>query len=102
MFHGGTNFAFMNGANEQTENDQLKNGQDYKADTTSYGIYIILLDMFVLLCRLSYWISCELLLFVAILISYIFQPRMLIDVLVHLRLIKYIQFGIVSYSLINY
>ena len=41
MFHGGTNFAFMNGANEQTENDQLKNGQDYKADTTSYGIYPI-------------------------------------------------------------
>ena len=40
MFHGGTNFAFMNGANEQTENDQLKNGQDYKADTTSYGICI--------------------------------------------------------------
>lgn len=37
MFHGGTNFGFMAGANEQTENDQLKDGQDYKADVTSYG-----------------------------------------------------------------
>jgi len=37
MFHGGTNFGFMNGANEQTENDQLKNGLDYLADVTSYG-----------------------------------------------------------------
>lgn len=38
MFHGGTNFAFMNGANEETENDQLKNGKDYMADVTSYGM----------------------------------------------------------------
>lgn len=37
MFHGGTNFGFMNGANEQTENDQLQDGQDYLADVTSYG-----------------------------------------------------------------
>lgn len=37
MFHGGTNFGFMNGANEETENDQLKNGRDYMADVTSYG-----------------------------------------------------------------
>jgi len=46
MFHGGTNFAFMNGANEQTENDQLKDGQDYLADVTSYGELSSLLEVY--------------------------------------------------------
>ncbi|XP_067938525.1 beta-galactosidase-1-like protein 2 [Watersipora subatra] len=44
MFHGGTNFGFMNGANEQTENDQLQDGQDYLADVTSYDYDALLTE----------------------------------------------------------
>ena len=37
MFHGGTNFGFMNGANESDPQSPGDAGNDYSADVTSYG-----------------------------------------------------------------
>jgi hypothetical protein len=37
MFHGGTNFGFMAGANEDLGATNEGGGEPYAADTTSYG-----------------------------------------------------------------
>jgi len=37
MFHGGTNFAFMNGANELVNRINTQHPPTYLADVTSYG-----------------------------------------------------------------
>ncbi len=37
MFHGGTNFGFMNGANEGIGATNEGGGEPYSADVTSYG-----------------------------------------------------------------
>ena len=37
MFHGGTNFGFMNGANEDLGATNEGGGEPYAPDCTSYG-----------------------------------------------------------------
>ena len=40
MFHGGTNFGFMAGANEDLGATNEGGGEPYAADVTSYGSYL--------------------------------------------------------------
>ena len=43
MFHGGTNWGFMNGANEDLGATNEGGGEPYGADITSYGKSLLVL-----------------------------------------------------------
>lgn len=58
MFHGGTNFGFMNGANEGLgATNEGGSGEPYAATCTSYGqIYFVSLRRMSLFCTRQYMI----------------------------------------------
>ena len=58
MFHGGTNFGFMNGANEGLGATNQGGKEPYQADVTSYGQYNQMVAVFIFYLFFLHFLLC--------------------------------------------